>query len=322
MDKFDRIFQLHNLLNSRRLPVSLDVIKEKLECSERTSRRIITQFKNHLGAPIEYDRARNGYRYVQDENGVFELPGLWFSPDELYALMVSHKLLTDLQPGLLGNHISPIKNRIEHLLTHQHAGNLELNHRVRIFQLASRPIDMQHFRMISGALLGRKQIRVLYHGRERDKTTERTVSPQRLVYYRSNWHLDAWCHLRNDLRNFSLDRLHPVEVFDDPAKDIADTDLDKHFADGYGIYAGEAKHTALLRFSSSAARWVADEEWHPEQKGKVQKDGGYELEIPYSDDRELIMDILKYGPDVKVIQPEDLKNKVLQKYRQAMEQYK
>ena len=321
MDKFDRIFQLHNLLHSRRLPVALKTINKELECSERTARRIIALLKDYLGAPIEYDRERNGYHYAQNKQSLYELPGLWFAPDELYALMVSHKLLADLQPGLLGSHISPIKNRIEHLLTHQYAGNLELGRRVRIFQLASRPVDLSHFRMISSALLERKKIRVLYHGRERDKTTERTVSPQRLIYYRSNWHLDAWCHLRHDLRNFSLDRLHPVEVFSDNAKEISDTQLDEHFSPGYGIFSGEARHIAVLRFSSVAARWVADEQWHPDQNGKVLQDGSYELRIPYSDDRELIMDILKYGPDVKVLEPEALKNRVAQQLKSAADQY-
>jgi proteasome accessory factor C len=109
MDKFDRIFQLHTLLHSTRFPVALETINTELECSERTSRRVIALLRDYLGAPIEYSRERNGYYYAQNEQSLYELPGLWFAPDELYALMVSHKLLADLQPGLLGNHISPIK---------------------------------------------------------------------------------------------------------------------------------------------------------------------------------------------------------------------
>lgn len=322
MDKFDRIYHLHHLLKNRYTPVSLETINQELECSERTSRRIITSLKDYLGAPIEYVREQNGYRYARDGKTLYELPGLWFSPEELYALMVSYKLLTDLQPGLLGTQISPIKNRIEQMLAKQQAGEENIGERISIFQIASRPTNLKHFRDISTALLKGRQLRILYHGRSRDKTTERTVSPQRLIYYRSNWYLDAWCHLRNELRSFSLDRLHPVEMSKEKVKRIRADKLDAHFQPAYGIFTGEAKHTALLRFSSTAAKWVADEEWHPKQKGKVLKDGSYELEIPYSDDRELIMDILKYGPDVNVIQPDELKNKVLQKHKQAIEQYK
>ncbi len=322
MDKFDRIFQLHHLLNNRNSPVSLETINEELECSERTSRRAISLLRDYLGAPVEYDRERNGYRYVDEEKGVYELPGLWFSPDELYALMVSYKLLADLQPGLLGSHILPIKNRIEQLLARQSVGVPDVGEYIRIFQIASRPTNLKHFRVISTALLKGRQLCVLYHGRARDKTTERIISPQRLIYYRSNWYLDAWCHMREGLRSFSLDRLHLVEMSQEKVKKIGKEILDAHFQPAYGIFTGEAKHTATLRFTSAASKWVADEEWHPEQKGLVLEDGGYELEIPYSDDRELIMDILKYGSDVKVMRPDSLKNKVLEKYIQAVEQYK
>jgi predicted DNA-binding transcriptional regulator YafY len=142
-----------------------------------------------------------------------------------------------------------------------------------------------------------------------------------MVYYRSNWYLDAWCHLRRGLRSFSLDRLHLVEVRDEPAKDISDAALDKHYASAYGIFAGKCKYKAVLHFSPDAARRVVDEQWHPEQEGKVLKDGGYELKAPYGDDRELIMDILKYGADVRVVGPKRLKEAVAARLGAAARQY-
>lgn len=109
---------------------------------------------------------------------------------------------------------------------------------------------MEHFQQAVTALIERKQLKILYHGREADKTTERTVSPQRLVYY-----LDAWCQLRNGLRSFSIDRLHPVATpQDEPALEITDANLDEHYAHTYGIFAGSANHTAVLLFSAGAAR--------------------------------------------------------------------
>ncbi|HEB62973.1 MAG TPA: WYL domain-containing protein, partial [Gammaproteobacteria bacterium] len=51
------------------------------------------------------------------------------------------------------------------------------------------------------------------------------------------------------------------------------------------------------------------------------KGGKYELQIPYSDERELLMEILKYGPDVEVIAPEELRNKVSQYLQQAIQHY-
>ncbi len=310
MKKIDRVMQLERLLRGRRFPIALTTIREKLGCSERTARRLLHDLRDRINAPVEYDHKRRGWIFRNDTGTAHELPGLWFSDAELYAFMVSQRLLADLQPGVFDEHLAPIRERIDALLKHAAAGRPDLARRVRILQMAARPVNVEHFRTIATALLDRKQLRVLYHGRERDETTERTVSPQRLVYYRSNWYLDAWCHLREDLRSFSLDRLHPVLIEDQPAHDIADAQLDNHFTSSYGIFAGTPKAIAVLRFTPSAARWVADEHWHPQQQGTVLPDGTYELRIPYSDPRELIRDILQHGPDVEVISPPDLRHRI------------
>ena len=321
MDKFDRVYELHNLLSRRRRPVSLGVIQDSLECSASTARRALHLLRDQLGAPLAYDRERNGWYYDVTGNERYELPGLWFSPDELYALLVSHQLLAHLQPGLLSRYIEPVRARIERLLERRGLRTSDPGQRIRILQMAARPTNLQHFRRIATALLQRKRVLVLYHGRERDQTTERIVSPQRLVYYRSNWYLDAWCHLREGFRHFSLDRLHPVEILEEAADEFDPEELDEHFAEAYGIFAGKPRHTAVLRFSPHAARWVADEQWHPRQQGKVLADGGYELRVPYSDPRELVMDILKYGAEVKVLAPKRLQEQVRQRLQAALVQY-
>ena len=284
--------------------------------------RSVYYLRDQLDAPLEYDREHNGWYYTNEPEQRYEIPGLWFNPEELYALLVSHHLLNELQPGLLSPYIEPVKDKIEELLEKHSGTKPDIARRVRILQIAARPTDLKQFRRFADALLERKRVRVLYRGRERDELTERVISPQRLVYYRSNWYLDAWCHLRKALRSFSLDRLHLAYLHDESAKEINDDILDKHYATAYGIFAGVPKHKAVLHFSSDAARWVVDEQWHPQQEGKVQTDGSYRLQVPYNDDRELIMDILRYGPEVRVIRPKRLKDKVEARLRAALAQYK
>jgi predicted DNA-binding transcriptional regulator YafY len=147
----------------------------------------------------------------------------------------------------------------------------------------------------------------------------RIVSPQRLAHYRDNWYLDAWCHSRQALRSFAVDRIRRVKVLDTPADNIPEIQLDAHFADGYGIFAGAAKHTAILRFTPQRARWVADERWHPQQQGRFLDDGAYELQIPYADSRELVMDILRHVPEVEVVAPEELRQEIRARLIAALE---
>jgi len=322
LDKFDRIFTLHRYLRSRRTPASLKAIQARLECSPATAKRAIEALRDHLGAPLVYDRQRNGYFYDEKGKALYELPGLWFNDSELYALLVSHRLLAAIQPGLLEGHIRPLRQRIESLLQHKHLGDPHLEQRIRILQTASRPTDLDRFRMIATALLQRRRLHVLYHGRARDATTERDLSPQRLVYYRDNWYLDAWCHKRRALRSFSVDRLHPVYIDEAAAREVPEHRLAALLERSYGIFAGPPRHTAVLRFTPAAARWVADEQWHPKQQGRVLADGGYELKIPYGDPTELVMDLPKYGPEVEVIAPEALRGQVRERLAQALARYR
>lgn len=320
MQRYDRIYAIHKIFINRRTPISRRDLQERLECSRATVGRTIEELRNYLGAPVRYDRGRNGYYYDDKENESYELPGLWFNASEIHALLTIYHLLSGVQPGLLEPHIAPLLNRLDTILSNKEATSREISKRIRILQMAPRALKIESFRKVADATIGRKRIKMLYHGRERDSNTERWVSPQRLVYYRDNWYLDAWCHLRKGLRSFSIDRLHVIRE-GGSSKDIADEKLNAHYSDAYGIFAGRAKHKAVIRFSSSAARWVADEHWHTQQETRLLKDGGWEVTVPYSDPRELIMDILKYGADAKVIKPKILRETIKQKLKAATDQY-
>jgi|APLak6261659701_1056019.scaffolds.fasta_scaffold00799_3 predicted DNA-binding transcriptional regulator YafY len=114
MDRFDRIFKLHNILRGRKTPISTAVLKEKLQCSRATVARIVESMRDYLGAPIDYDRNRNGYSYdIENSEHPYELPGLWFSAEELQGLLVCQHLLDKIGPGLLHEQIQHLQSRIE-----------------------------------------------------------------------------------------------------------------------------------------------------------------------------------------------------------------
>jgi len=120
----------------------------------------------------------------------------------------------------------------------------------------------------------------------------------------------VWDHDREALRSFAVDRIAEAQALDAPARDVPEAELDQTLASSYGIFAGQPKAWATIRFSAHAARWVADEHWHSQQKGEWLGDGRYELQLPYSNSRELLMDVLKYGPDAEVIAPLSLREEM------------
>jgi len=109
MDKFDRIYQLHHILSNHRYAVSADTLCDRMECSPATLKRLIACMRDLFGAPIVN---RRGYGYFYDRNISFELLGLWFNAQELHALLSMRKLLDHLEPGVLKENISPIRNRL------------------------------------------------------------------------------------------------------------------------------------------------------------------------------------------------------------------
>jgi len=322
MDRFEQIYATHRLLRQARRPVSTDRLRNALaECSVATVRRVVDEMRTFLGAPIESSRRDGGgYWYAEDQRGTYELPGLWFNASEIHALLSLSELLDRLQPGFLQAELAPLRKRIEALLTAKHADNLDLARRIRILGMAMRPAG-EHFNTCADAVLRRRRLQIQYHSRSKDQPSDRTVSPQRLVHYRDNWYLDAWCHADDALRCFSVDRIRAVHMLDESAREIPDAELDDHFASAFGIFAGAATDIAVLRFSPQAARWVADETWHPQQEGKYLDDGHYELRIPYGNPTELVMEILKYGPEVEVVAPDKLRREVAERLKTACGRY-
>ena len=302
MDRYERILSLHRILKSARYPVTLQKLMDELNCSRATLYRDVAFLRDGLGAPLE-TQAESGFKYQPTEAEKFELPGLWLSSEELHALTAAQQLLDRTGSGVLNSALAPLKGRIESLLAQQHGGKQWPVERVRVIGSGNRKLDEVAFRMVASAVLERKRLNFEYLARSTNARTKRSVSPQRLTHYKDNWYLDAFDHERDALRSFSVDRISQVRIIDQAAIDLDDELLNEHLASSYGIFSGPPKAWATIVFNAKAARWVADEHWHTKQQGKMLADGRYELKNPYSNARELLMDVLRYGADAEIIEP-------------------
>jgi predicted DNA-binding transcriptional regulator YafY len=322
MDRTERFYKITQLLGARDV-VSREALLDELGVSLATFKRDLEYMRERLHAPIIWDRERRGYRLrKQSPHGArFQLPGIWFNSTEAHALLTMQHLLAHIEPGVLAPHIESLKARIEALLDQGDHSVEELRKRIHILSQGARFVVPRHFAVITTALLSRKRLRIQHYNRERDEQREREISPQRLVHYRDNWYLDAWCHWRDALRTFAVDAVRKAELLDKEAPAVSEHFLDTQLGGAYGIFAGQSTEMALLRFSPTRSRWVANEHWHPEQRGALDSDGRYVLEVPYTDERELVMDILKHGSDIEVLAPETLRQRVASTLRAALARY-
>lgn len=326
MDRTERFYKIELLLRSRG-SVGFDALRAELDVSPATLKRDLQYLRDRLAAPIVYDRFDNGYRFdgaaVAAPGGRQELPGLWFSEKEIHALLTMHQLLAGLDDdGVLSRHLQPMADKLQGMLGADANEARELMRRVKLISTARRRVPSRHFELLGSALVQRRRVWLRYFKRSDRSTSEREVSPQRLVNYRNTWYLDAWCHASDGLRRFALDAVQEARPLETKSRHVPLKELEAQLDSGYGIYGGGGKvKWAVLRFDADAAQWVASEEWHARQKARWLPDGRYELQVPYSDPTELAMDILRHGDRVEVLGDASLVALIAERLRRAARRY-
>ncbi|WP_326541646.1 helix-turn-helix transcriptional regulator [Pseudorhodoferax sp.] len=319
MPQADRLIKIQNRLNAGQL-LRRQALLDELEVSFATLKRDMAYVRDVLRVPVRFDSERNGWHLdssaIADGTHALDLK---LREDEIRALLVMQHLLSRLEPGgVLAAQIGPLQRNLERLLDKGLRAPADVARRIRVLALGARRLELPHFRAAAQAVLRRRRMRIVYRARSHGRVEEREVSPQRLVHYRENWHLDAWCHRSNGLRIFSLDAIEHAQVLDDAAIEMPDADLDDQLAKGYGIFAGSQVQMARLRFTPERARWVSAERWHPDQRGRFDPQGCWVLELPFSDMRELVMDILRHVPEVEVMWPEELADEVRRRLEEGL----
>lgn len=322
MSDLERLHRIKYMIQARKC-VSIEDFLDELEISKATFKRDLEYLRDRMNASIVYDRAEGGYRFDKPNAGEkIELPGLWFSEKEATALVLMQHLLDNLdQGGLISAHIDPLVEIIDGILGQSEVSAKELRKRIKVFGMSARKNSLENFEEVGNALLKRQRLQLEYYSKGKDETTNREVSPQRLIFYRDNWYLDGYCHLRKGLRSFALDGVKKAELLNKKAEEVSEKELHENFAESYGIFSGKATQRAKLKFTPEKARWVSGETWHGQQIATYDKDGNYILEFDYNQDPELVMEILKHGSGVEVLAPATLKKRVIDELKKSLAQY-
>ena len=321
MDRTERFYKIDNLLQAHTV-VPIDRFLRELEVSPATFKRDLKYMRDRLNAPIQWSKAAGGYSYLAgNKTQQQSLPGLWFNSSEAYALLMMQSLLAEMQPGLLGSHVEPLKARLRAVIESGNHPAGDVESRVKLINVAARPVKDKNFEVVAAALLSRQRLQLSYYSRARDDVSEREVSPQLLIHYRGNWYLGAWCHKQEAMRSFSMDAIQQASVSTKTSKSLPKKELDGFIGKGYGIFAGDNVQWAKLKFSAERARWVSRELWHPQQKVAEQADGSLILEVPFTDIRELSMDVLRQGRHVEVLGPKELRQEVMTELTAALGNY-
>jgi predicted DNA-binding transcriptional regulator YafY len=288
------------------------------EIAPKTAQRSIDHFRDRLLAPLEYDKSRKGYFYTDP---TFQLPVIRISEEELLALLISRKLITEASAGFLADELGSVSARLGSLLSANLPGRARPEDAFSFRWKNISPTDPLTFKVVTSALLQGKQLTFCYYSPTASNCTMRTVEPHHMVNYMGNWHLIAFCHLRGDWRDFVLGRMSLCNIEGTAFKIREKDEWEPFLQNTFGIFQNRKSFNVVLRFTPERSRWIKGEMWHEAQTELVQDDGSLVRTIPASHEAEIMMEILKHGSHVEVLEPEWLKEKIAQEMKDAVNKY-
>lgn len=313
----ERFVWFDNEVRRQRHP-NASTLAEQFEVTPKTAQRNIEYFRERLIAPLEYDFFKKGYYYTDSD---FQLPVTRISEEALLALLISRKLITEASAGSLGDQLGEIANKLGSLLAANLPGRAHPEEAFSFRWKSLSPINCQTFKIVTTSLLHGRLLNISYHAPSSPENKPRTIEPHHMVNYMGNWHLIAFCHLRHDWRDFLLSRIQRCQI-EETVFTIRHKDEWQPFLhDTFGIYQNKDKFNVILRFTPERAKWVQEEVWHEGQSEITAGDGSLIRTIPASHEAEIMMEIMKHGAQVEVLEPEWLRKRVANEIRAALQNY-
>ncbi len=302
MSKYDRLLYVLNLLRGRP-GLSASQLARECEVTERTVYRYINSLSS-ANIPIYFDR---GYRLLSDAF----LPPLNLTPDDYLVLKMA------LSSSVFASR-SPLRKPAKSVLAKIEAnlGSTVMKDLDKLRDVASINIKSTSdfsrlslsFKLIKQSILNRKSLKIVYESLQSGEST-RQVDPYSLVYRRHAWYLVGFCHRRNEIRLFRLNRIKKITLLDKSFQRKKDFSLSEFFKDSWELYQGEPVDVRI-KFKGIAAKVIESGQHHPSEKTNKLKDGSLVYEVKVNGIEEIRRWVLGFGEDAEVLKPQELKEKI------------
>ena len=302
MSKYDRLLFVLNLLRGRP-GLSADQLARECEVSERTIYRYITSLSS-ANIPIYFDR---GYRLLSDAF----LPPLNFTLDEYLIIKMALSSSVFMKESPLRKQAKSVLAKIEANLSPSVKKDLDKVEDSALVDIKSTS-DFSKlslmFKLIEQSIINRRSIKFVYESLQ-SKESSREVDPYSLVFRRHAWYLVGFCHKRNEIRLFRLDRIRQITLLDRNFQKKPGFSLTDFFKDSWELYQGEPVRVKI-RFRGVGAKVVESGQHHSSEKITKLKDGSLIYEVKVNGIEEIGRWVLGFGEDAKVLEPKELREKI------------
>jgi predicted DNA-binding transcriptional regulator YafY len=314
---YERFIWFDDRVRQKKYPNTTSIAKE-FEVSVKTAQRDIEFMRDRLNCPLQYDSSLKGYFYADE---TFSLPLIYLSSGELLSLMVAKKLLEDMSGSCMADEISSVLDKITSIIRKHSSGTSKMDEVLSFHLIEYSPTPEEIFRTILEACIKKKALSFNYRSPARDEMTERRVDPYHLFNYMGTWHLIGYCHMRNDIRTFKINRIKTPQVLRDSFAVRRNFSFRDYFLSSFGLYKGEEPVEVKIRFTPETSKWVSDHVWHKDQKTSILEDGSLEVSFPVAQFAEIAREILKHGSGVEVIDPESLRQLIKEEAEKILKIY-
>jgi predicted DNA-binding transcriptional regulator YafY len=273
-----------------------------------------------LGAPLKYDYKRRRYHYTTPTSA---LPLFKLTQDELLLLFVAERMAEQLHGPPVARALGGLSAKLgQHLLHEIGVNTEELRKKISFHGMPARPVDEAMWEKVFSAVRGDLKIRIDYQpvgGKER-RLFE--IEPVHLACLQDEWYLVAWDPEKRGFRHFSPSGIKSIEVMDELCE-ARSFNPNKYFGNRFGRFVGPPGQSwnVVLRFNKAAAPWIKERQWHRAEKKQDHADGGLTLSFPAPSLLEVKRWVLRWGGDVKVMAPKELREQVRQAAREIQRTY-
>jgi predicted DNA-binding transcriptional regulator YafY len=209
MNRIDRLFGILTLLQSKKY-VPAETIADKFGISVRTVYRDIKALCEQ-GVPVSFEQYK-GYFVVQ---GYF-LPPVSFSTEEANALLLMESIVIGFADKSIQQHYTNLLNKVKTVLRSTQKEKIDvLSDNIRLKMPSCFVNDYEHLTFIQNAISAKNVLEIDYKN-NKEEVSHRRTEPIGLVFYSLSWHMIAWCHIRQDYRDFRVSRILKLKNLDMP----------------------------------------------------------------------------------------------------------
>ncbi len=320
-DQLGRQWKIIQLLLTAKTGRSAADIAAHLECHPRTVYRDLEALQVG-GFPLYNERVDNRNLWSLLDTVKQQIP-VPCSLTELMALYFSRDMIKALQNTVFHDALDTLFQKIKTTLpsdSEKYLQHVRKTLAVSLKQYKDYGKYKEIINRIQSAALNRKTLDVEYFTMGRQKKSRRRIDPYRILFFDNTFYLIGYCHMRKEIRTFTVERVSSATVTDSSFDSPDMAQLDEQLDTGFGIVKGTPEKIRI-RFDRSCAGYIKETEWHKSQRILDRPDGSIMFEAEMAVTEELRQWLLSWGAQAEVVAPQALRDAVHRTAQKLLKKY-